>query len=96
MTTHTFHNLWPSRIGAWLILQLSFAFFVYPRLGNWLNRQTDVWFYFIAFAFALVSIAVVIPMFAKASKASRILIVIMLAVPVLEILGSIRGLLSYF
>jgi len=79
-----------------VVLQLSFAFFVYPRLGDWLNRQTDVLYYFIALAFALISIEVIVPMFAKASVVGRILIGIMFTLPVLEILGSIRGLVHYF
>ena len=94
--TNIFQTLRPSRVGAWVVLQLSFLLFVFPRLGDWLNRQTDVWYYFIAFAFALISIEIVVPMFAKTSRIGRILIVIMLAFPVLEILGSVRGLFSYF
>jgi hypothetical protein len=96
MTTPTFHNLRLSRVGAWVFLQLIFALFIYPRLGDWLNRQTDVLYYFIALTFALISIAVVIPMFTKVSVVGRILIGIMFALPVLEVLGSIRGLVRYF
>jgi len=69
--------------------------FVFPRLGNWLNQQTDVWYYFVAFGFALISIVVVIPMFPKASAIGRIVIAVMLALPVLEVLGAVHGLFRH-
>jgi hypothetical protein len=94
--TSIFRNLQPVRVGAWAALQLSFVLFVFPRLDYWMNKQTNVYYYFIALAFALISMEIVLPMFPKASVIGRLLIGIMLALPALEILRSVRGVLGYF
>jgi hypothetical protein len=59
------------RLIVWCALQAVFFIWVYPGLGRWIRRDTNVYFCFATFALALVSVVVVIPVFSRESVVAK-------------------------
>jgi hypothetical protein len=84
------------RLGLWCALQAVFFVWVYPHLGGWIRRDTNVYFSFAAFALALVSLVVVIPVASRVSVFARSVFLLMLSLAAWEVVRAIRALLWQF
>jgi len=82
-----------SQLGMWCALQAVFFVWVYPGLGRWIRRDTNVYFCFAAFALALVSVVVVMPAFCRVSVAARSGFLLPVSLACWEVVRALRVLL---
>jgi hypothetical protein len=85
-----------SRLGMWCALQALFFVWVYPGLGHWIRRDTNVYFCFAAFALALVSVVVMGPASVRVSVVARTGFLIALTLACWEAVRSMQVLLLQF
>jgi uncharacterized membrane protein len=80
----------PGRLGVWCALQAIFFFWVYPNLGRWMRRETNVYFCLAAFALALVSMVVVVPVSSRVSVLAKSGFLLMLSLGCWEVVRAMR------
>jgi hypothetical protein len=80
----------PFRLAACGVLQAAFFFWIYPHLGRWMRRDTNVYFCFATFAVALLSVTVVVPILFRISPVARVFIRVMALLAIWELLSAIR------
>src|SRR5258706_3812019 len=83
----------PIRLAVWCAVDVVFFVCVYPGLGRWMRRDTNVYFCFATFALALVSVVVVIPVSSRVSVAARSAFLLMVSLACWEVVCAIRVLL---
>ena len=72
------------------ILQAAFFLEIYPQLGRWIRRDTNVYFCFAAFALALLSVTVIFPILSPISLIGRVFIRVMALLAIWELLTAAR------
>jgi hypothetical protein len=85
----------PSRLAACGILQAVFFLWIYPHLGRWIRRDTNVYFCFAAFALALMSVTVVVPILFRTSPVAKVFVRVMALLAIWELLTATRVLFYY-
>jgi hypothetical protein len=93
MTTASRDWKLPGRLGLWCALQVVFFVWVYPGLGRWVRRDTNIYFCFATFALALVSGVVVIPVFSRTSVVARSAFLLTVSLAWWEVVRAMRVLL---
>jgi hypothetical protein len=83
----------PSRLMIWSALQAVFFIWVYPGLGRWIRRDTNVYFCFATFALALVSVVVVIRVFSRDSVVAKGAFLLTVSLAWWEVVRALRVLL---
>jgi hypothetical protein len=63
---------------------------VYPQLGHWMRRDTNVYFCFATFALGLLSVAVVVPAFLRVQRHARLFIAALVAMAIWELVSGMR------
>jgi len=96
MTTTEKDRSLPFRLAACGVLQAAFFLWIYPDLGRWIRRDTNVYFCFAAFALALLSVSPVLSIFSRVSQAVRALIAGVVALALWELIRATRVLLYQF
>jgi hypothetical protein len=84
-----------SRLAACGVLQAVFFLWIYPHLGRWMRRDTNVYFCFAAFALALISIVVVVPILFRMSPLAKVFVRVMALLAIWEFLAAARVLFYY-
>jgi len=83
----------PLRVAACGFLQAAFFLEIYPQLGRWIRRDTNVYFCFAAFALALLSVTVIFPILSRISRVGRVFSRVMALLAIWELLVAARVLL---
>jgi hypothetical protein len=79
----SFRGIQPVRVTLWAALQLIFLVLVFPDFASYANEEQHLRACFVAAAFALVSIVIVVPMFPKASPVAGVMLALMILFPAL-------------
>lgn len=83
----------PARLGLWCALQAVFFACIYPSLGRWMRRDTNIYFCFATFALALVSVVIVLPVRSRVSVVARSAFLLMVSLACWQVVCAIWVLL---